>query len=557
MNTWDGFWIGLGAGLALLPAPAGAVVDAARLRQAVPLPGLSLTVGFDVTEDLIVPKNPQDRAVQLAALQRPLSGGADEAARYLQLGRFQSQTNDPTGAQRSYAQAVARYGTLAVARPDDASVLTGYGQALTRANHTQEAETVLRRAVQLAPGKARPWAELAHVLESESFAALLPPDWPRDGSRGLSLADFQEDLHQNPNGPNAAFKPTQAQVARAQALLDEARGDFDKAIQVEPQAAVGYVARSGFRAFTEGVTQRLISGLRAGNVTLASVARNVPPQTGTISGTALADLQQAAQAAPDDLLGVSMAALFQALALASANPPYPKTKDGLIDWNALPLPKRRPLEQDAALLAHLTQSQDDAQAAQAAEGLGTIWFLLGRFKEAEDDFRLAIQRAPQRQGAWEGLLGLDLQSNRLADAAALGEQMLKAHEDANARLALAKTYEKLNQPAQVTAQVQAALQDAPDDVTISLAEAALLLRRSDDPSVMTKAKEWLDRAGTLYQRNKRMDDWKNYAVLFGAYLALTGNEAEARKQLAQVLNVDKDNNEAKQVLAAMGPSETP
>ncbi|MDQ2688608.1 MAG: hypothetical protein M3Y28_12155, partial [Armatimonadota bacterium] len=397
-------------------------------------------------------------------------------------------------------------------------------------------------------------------LESESFAALLPPDWPRDGSRGLSLADFQEDLHQNLNGPNAAFTPTPAQVARTQALLDEARGDFDKAIQVEPQAAVGYIARSGFRAITEGVTQRLISGLRAGNVTLASVARNVPPQTGTISGTALADLHQAAQAAqaaPDDLLGVSMAALFQALALVSATPPYPETKDGFIDWNALPLPKRQPLEQDAALLARLAQSKDDAQAGQAAEGLGTIWFLLGRFKEAEGDFRLAIKRAPQRQGAWDGLLGLYLQSNRLADAATLGEQRLKAHEDANARLALAKTYEKLNQPAQVTAQIQAAFQDAPDDVTVCLAEAALLLRRSDDPSVMPKAKEWLDRAETLYQKNKRMDDWKNYTVLFGAYLALTGNEAEARKQLAQVLNVDKDNKEAKQVLAAMGPSETP
>lgn len=542
--------------LALLPTVAGAAVDAAKLRQATPLPSLSFSVGFDVVEGLMISRNPQDQARQAAALQKSLSGGPDDAPRYLLLGRFQSKTNDPADARKSYAQAVASYKTLAAGKPDDASVLTGYGQALAEANNLTEAETVLRHTVQVAPRQARPWAALADVLVSASFAALLPPDWPRDGSRGLALSDFQKEVRQNPNGPNAVFKPTATQIARAQALLDEARNDYDKAIQVEPQAAIGYVARGGFRAVIEGLMPQVIIGLRPGSVALASVVKNMSGQISAPNAPALADFQQAAQAAPNDLPAVSMATLFEALALIAASPASPRTKDGVLDWNALPAARREPIDQDTAMLAHLAQSKDDVSAAQAAEMLGTIWFLLGRSKDAEDQFRLVVARDPQRQGAWDGLMGSLVSANRFSEAAALGDQRVKAHDDANARLTLAKLYDKLNQPAQMTAQVQAAIVDAPDDLTVSLTEAALLLRRSDDPAMMTKAREWLDRAGAIYQKNQTPDNWKNYAVIVSVYNALTGSETEARKQLAQVLSVDKDNKEAKQVLAALGPSET-
>ena len=542
-----------GLTLAALSPAANAAVDAAKLRQAVPLPSVSFSFGYQATNGLVIFNDEQDRAAQLAALKKSLTGGAEDAGRWQRLGNFYYAINDAAASKSAYAKALALYRTQTQKQPRNEPLLVEYGKTLTYSNAPKQAEIALRRAVQLAPRDADAWGALGRALMNQAFPALLTPEQQKEMPDLNVFGTSQEQAA--PGGQFKDYKPAPEQVQQARQFLEEAQRCFDKAVLVQPQSPVGYLYRAEFRASGQVLQNVLVNGMLKENVPLAAAIQSF--QTFFAHGAysspgALADTQQAAKTAPDDLPIVAGAAMTEFLAIAYQFNETRTAGQGLV-WNTVASQQRQATEEDIIRLEHIAQTKDAAASAQAATAAGLIWMFADRQPNAERDLRLAVSRDPHDQSAWDGLLAVVLADKRYAESAALADKRLKTLDDAHTRLVLAKIDDKLEQPAEVQAQVQAALKDEPDDLTANLAQAVLLLRRSDDPAVLQQARQQMDRVGILYQKNQTQDNWKNYAVIVSVYDALTGGETEARQGLAQVLATDKDNQEAAQVLAALGP----
>jgi len=539
----------MGIILAAWPFAANAAVDAVKLRQAVPFPSLSFSFGYSATRGMIVSNNPVDQSVQLAALKKPLTGGAEDAERWQRIGLFYNQVKDTAASRQAYTRAAALYHAQTQKRPADEALLVRSGVVLDALSEPVSAEAVLRQATRLAPQDADAWAALGQALMDQAFPALLAPEQQKAGVSVEQPAALNEQFKD--------YKPAPKQIKRARQLLEEARHCFDKAVLVQPNNPVGYVYRSGFHMYGQGILANIISAVAEQNVPLAAALQKYPAslaQNVFTSPSALADVQQAAQVAPNDLPTVASAALFQVLATAAQwNEAHGAGQE--VVWDAVAPERRQAVEQDVSLLEHLAQSKDAEVASQAANAAGLIWMFANRNRDAERDLRLAVARDPHNQSAWEGLAGLVVTDKRYADGAALAAQRLQTLDDAHTRLFLAKIDDKLDQPAQAQAEVQSALKDEPNDLSANLAQATLLLRRSGDPAVLQQAKQQLDQCGLIYQKNQTTDNWKNYTVTVSVYDALVGSEVEARKGLALVLSTDKGNKEVAQVLAAMGPPE--
>lgn len=543
------------AGLTLM-SPALAAVDAAKLRQAVPLPGISVSFGYQASDGLIVFQNKQDQAAQETALKKQVTEHAEDASGWYRRGRFFIMTQNVPEAKQAFAQAAALYQAQTKSRPDDVSLLVGYGKALDATEEPEQAEAVLRRAVKLAPQDAPAWVALGWVLAGQVYSVLLTPEQQQTGLAEFNIFSLSPEQSAALKKQLEDYKPTPEQAKHAQQRLDEVLHCFDQSVLVQPKNPAGYAARGMFRLSAQAPLQALVEAVSQKKETLSEAIQALPAsagQNGLSRPGGLMDLQQSAQIAPHDLPVVASAAMFNALSILLQFSAAHADED--FAWAAVAPENRQTLEQEIVWLEQIAQGKDAADAAQAANAAGIMWMFAKQPRKAEADFRIALARNPQNQSALETLIALMMEDKRYTEASVLAKQQVKLRETVDNRLMLAKIYDKMDQAAQVKTQVDAALKDEPENLSATLAQAVLFLRRSDDPAAMTQAKALLDRAGTLYEKNQTPDNWKRYAVTISAYNALSGSEAEARKQLDQVLAADKNNKEAKQVLEALGPPE--
>ena len=177
-------------GLAALPAvraqaPAGqAAIDKAKLRQAAAFPVITVqpSVVFNAQGGYRSSSDKRDLPAEIAALRKTLTGGASEAAGRYRLGQLYDEANDPVHAKEAFLQSAALLRGQLAARPDDGLTLADLGTSLSAAGQNVEAETALRRAVRLAPGRAKVWTALGDFLTSRAGAALLPPSAQEEGA---------------------------------------------------------------------------------------------------------------------------------------------------------------------------------------------------------------------------------------------------------------------------------------------------------------------------------------------------------------------------------------
>jgi tetratricopeptide (TPR) repeat protein len=181
-----------------------------------------------------------------------------------------------------------------------------------------------------------------------------------------------------------------------------------------------------------------------------------------------------------------------------------------------------------------------------------LQFFAGDSTGAETSLRRALTLDPSREQAWDMLTSLTAEAKRYEDLVSLCEERLKRKDIARTRLLLAYTYEKLNRLDQAEEQVQAALKLEPEDFTANLALAVLLLKRSDDVAVLSRAGELLNKAGEIIRESPTPVQWMDYSTTGGIYLALRGSLEEARQQLKRVLEYDLHNEAAREALEALG-----
>lgn len=545
IKRFDLLFVGL---LCALTSSAAHALERDKLRLLVPLPSFNVEFGFNWRAPDALPEVSDEVARGLIIdLQKTTAAGtgATDAAAFGRLGQLLAQVKDPAS-QTAFETAVGLRRQQVAAHPDDANAMLLLGRALESAGHPEEAETVLRRTVVMAPQSGAAWTALGGVLSLQAHRVILP-----DGT-SVTVGGLQ--LPQAP-GVEAALRarPSEADIARAQTLLDEAKSAYDRAVEVAPQSADSYGERVGFR-LAGGLLRSVLQNLKS-DVAL-SLRDAISRSISTFGEAALSlesslDYRQMARLSPDDVQTLGASALSEISRELARRATNPATANDLNFGEAL---RDLPPDSRAAILFSvgrmqvLAQNPDAKVAAPALEALGVLQSFLGQTEAAETALRRAIALDASREQAWDALLNLMIGSGRFSDMVTLQQARLAKADTARNHLLLAKAYDKLNQPAQVEAQVRAAAERAPGDPTTTLALIFVLLRRDD--ASLPQAAQLLNRLPTL--TGKTSNFFETERALASAFnLALSGQEADARQLFAQVLAQDPGSDVARNALTLL------
>ncbi len=498
-------------------------LDRARLREAgrLPLVTARAGIGFNSLGEFILQGERADPA-QITVLEKAMKGDASDAERHYRLG----QLTDGDKSERAFAKAVSLFREQVKANPKDAWVLAQLGQALAAAGQMKEADKVLRQAVALAPRDWRCRVALGRYLQGR-VEDLLFQSIPSGRKGGATFDQLLACLADKKVEPRA--------LARALKGLNEAANCFDRAVAAAPAQPEVYRKRALLRAM-EGLVRSASDLPRAEGANL---------WVGLCNKRMIADLKQAGRLDPNDVRSIAMAAFSEVMAAVSA---------GALDANAQGLPGRleRSLREAASKLETGARSKDRHVAADSSELLGFLYgFLLQDLKRAETAYRRAIVLRPDREPAWDMLEVVLVGQGRNQELVTLLTRRLEHKDTARNRFLLAKAYERLNQAARAEEHVRAALKLKPTDRNANLALAVLLVKRAEDPAALKKAKQQLDRAGTLLKSKATSNQQSCFQLTHGIYLGLSGNARQAKECFRALLDREKNNEAAQAALDAL------
>src|SRR4051812_4881009 len=122
-----------------------------RLRKLLKLPTVSLEAAFSLNseEGFALLEGKADAPREIANLRKQLKDDSSDAERYGRLGDLYTKINDSKKAAEAFQKSASLYRQQVASRPDNAELLSSFGRALWAAGNSDEAESVLRRSVQI------------------------------------------------------------------------------------------------------------------------------------------------------------------------------------------------------------------------------------------------------------------------------------------------------------------------------------------------------------------------------------------------------------------------
>jgi tetratricopeptide (TPR) repeat protein len=270
----------------------------------------------------------------------------------------------------------------------------------------------------------------------------------------------------------------------------------------------------------------------------------------------LPDLNKAVELAPKDIRIIGTAAIMEVFAANAKKAANPQLK--MIKFEEMPDPTQKSIRGKLALLQNIAQSAEPKTAAAATEMLAFCQGpLLGDLDGCLRSLRTAVQLDPSRQGAWHMLIAGFAGQGRFHEAAPVCEENI-AHKDcALNRVMYAKVLFKLNKLMQAEEQVRAALRLDPNDFTANVAVAALAVKRGTNLTDLIQAEQPLGRAEQAVQikleadREAARQAMIDFCLTKAIYCGLTERTDMARAYAKHVLTLESDNQDAKEVLAAL------
>jgi tetratricopeptide (TPR) repeat protein len=349
------------AGL-LVTVVRGAAPDSGQeeFRRLVRLPTISMTFGFSFTarEGLSLMDDTTDPETDLATVRNDLKGDASDAERYLNLQQLLRRARDDAGASNACLKSVALFRQRLGAQPDDVTALTGLGEALTAVAEEAEAESVLRKAVRIAPRDPKAWIALGVLLEKRSLFLLV---WKAQSLAAASGGDRKEVSP-------FEFKPVPGDLAEGKRLLDEATECFNRAVEVAPKDARWYVRRAAHKS-QRSLLSALIRHHRGETTGRFNAGKAV------FAAEMLPDLDEAARLDPSNYVAVGTAAmieLFLPLVEVDGRP----QADGSPSLEKLSDEARRRVSRAMSRLEELGGKSDSRVAAGALESLAVLQTML-------------------------------------------------------------------------------------------------------------------------------------------------------------------------------------
>lgn len=181
--------------------------------------------------------------------------------------------------------------------------------------------------------------------------------------------------------------------------------------------------------------------------------------------------------------------------------------------------------------------------------------VIGDLSASEKSLRQAVLLNPQRGETWEMLYTVLFAEKHYEDLASACEARLKYETTPRTLFLLARARDELNQPDKVEQLLQKTLELSPEDFNANFGMAVILLRRTDSHSII-KSTGLLEHASAILDQAPVNDatEHQRLKVYFtsGLYYGLIGLDDKARKVFEEILHHDKDNEDAKAALAAIG-----
>jgi len=257
---------------------------------------------------------------------------------------------------------------------------------------------------------------------------------------------------------------------------------------------------------------------------------------------------------PKDPLAIGGCAFFEAWSQALQKRAVVQSGEDL--WNLLPDETRQSILGLFARLEDLSGSSDPRLAAGAFTSLAVARAIVrGDFRGGITNLRRALALVPSSDLTADLLVSLHVREARFDDLLPLCEARVKRKDTSHNRSVLAKVYDKLNQTEKAEVQLHSILKKEPDNIWANLALASLLLKRDAEESTFREAARAFEKVSPALEKNDSSDvqDLRTYhALSVAVFYGLIGRKDAALDVVREVLKQDKDNDYAKQIIAALG-----
>jgi len=534
-------WIRVGVILLLLfPALARAATPEPgndRLRKLLKFPAVSLDAAFTLNseEGFSMLEAKADAPREIVEVRKQLKGDSSDAERYSRLGELYASSRDRKKADECYGKSAGLFRQLVASKPNDPELLSNFGRALWLANQNEEAESVLRRSIEIEPDRTSSWHALGHFLEAEAKRVLL-------GGAGSNRMQLQPDklivaIVQD--------RPNAEQVARSRKLASEASGCFDKAVTISTNSSDAYLQRALHKSF-DGFLQAIYDFVQNQKAEPDEILK------GMFSLDCLGDFKKAAELSSTDYRPVVIAAFFEAFAYSAQAGKSPRFTSPV--WDQLPDRAQNSIRNGITRLENLGTQADARKAAGALESLAVLQgFVVGDRTGAEASARRAVTLDPKREQSWDLLVGFLLAPEKQEELKNVCEERVHQKDSARNRVLLAKAYERLNQLGKAEQQIQLALRLDPNDFTANLCGAVLVMKRKSDGSGLGAAFRYLSKAEQVLKKENRdlEQRYLQLALISSIYYGLGGETERARELLRGVLESDKNNQDARDIMSAL------
>jgi tetratricopeptide (TPR) repeat protein len=183
--------------------------------------------------------------------------------------------------------------------------------------------------------------------------------------------------------------------------------------------------------------------------------------------------------------------------------------------------------------------------------------LLGDISGCLESLRKTIQLDPTRQGSWHMLIAGLAGQGKFAEAAPICEQNIAQKDTPLNRVMYAKILFKLHRLSQADEQLRAALRLDPTDFTANVATVAVVVKRWTNLTELIQAEQPLGRAEQAVQNKLDVDRegarqaMIDFCLTKAIYCGLTERTEMAREYAKHVFTLDSENQDAKDVLAAL------
>lgn len=526
--------------LALLRPPLGAAQRAdsrEQLRKLAKLPNIGPHFSFAFSSDAgfaILPE-PTEAGGSVAEIRQGLKGNHRDAESYQLLGNLSRQANDRAIAAKYFAKAAQLWRQRLDLQPGNPAVLSDLGVSLFASKKYDEARFYLNEAVALAPHEAKYHLALAQFLDTRAWLTL---GGQVDLSETPSLQARVEILAEN--------RPSVAEIDQSRALMREAGEHFDRAVELKPGDPQALFKRACHRA-SEAALNEALRILAEGGDRRQKAALNL------FAPEALADLAKARALDPDDWRIVGTLALAQSCSsYISQTRAAPEAGTSEL-WNYLSEGAKSSVQEGMATLERVGESSEPKPAAAALATLGLLQHIVfHNERAAASNLKRAVRLDPSGEKAWDLWIDVLSRFEEPAEWVAACEERLKRKRAARNRLLLAKAYDKAGEPELAEQQIRTAAETNSTDYSANLSLAVILIKVDDPESNRVRIRDALAKAERGLGLNPPVRQVLALAVAQSVFFGMTGDEERARQIAKGILEVEKDNAEALQILELLG-----